>query len=108
MSTINTFSDAIDTLPTDQTVPSHSEIQILDTLFKEKKQGFQQILSETKDVLAIGFVFLLFSLPAFDDFVRRVIPATSRSPYILLGIKTALFMFIYFLVKNIYLVRKRD
>lgn len=101
-------SDSIDLLPTDQNMPSHSEIQIVDTLFKQNHTTIQKFLGGTKDVLVIGFVFLLFSLPQFDELVKKFFPSTENSPYIFIAFKTLLFMVVYFLVKNIYLVRKRS
>lgn len=106
--TFDNNSDSIDALPTDQNNPTHAEIQIIDQLFKQKHSIVQKILSGTKDVLVIGFVFLLFSLPQFDEFLKKLIPTTENSPYILVAIKAVLFAFVYFLVKNLYLVRKRN
>jgi hypothetical protein len=106
--TFDSNSDSIDALPTDQNNPSHAEIQIVDTLFKQKHNTVQKLLSGTKDVLIIGFIFLLFSLPQFDDLLKKLIPATEKSLYILVGVKAVLFAFVYFLVKNLYLVRKRN
>jgi hypothetical protein len=104
----DTNSDSIDTLPTDQNNPSHAEIQIVDSLFKQKHNTVQKLLGGTKDVLIVGFIFLLFSLPQFDDLVKKFIPTTEKSPYILVGVKAVLFAFVYFLVKNLNLVRKRN
>jgi hypothetical protein len=106
--TFDSNSDNIDALPTDQNNPSHTEIQIVDTLFKQKHNTVQKLLSGTKDVLVVGFIFLLFSLPQFDELLKKLIPATEKSPYILVGVKAVLFAFAYFLVKNLYLVRKRN
>ena len=106
--TIDPNSDNIDILPTDQNNPSHSEIQIVDTLFKQKHNTVQRLLSGTKDVLVIGFIFLLFSLPQFDELLKKLIPVTENSPYLFVGVKAVLFAFVYFLVKNLYLVRKRN
>lgn len=104
--TFDNNSDSIDTLPTDQNMPSHSEIQIVDTIFKQNGT-VQKFLSGTKDVLVLGFIFLIFCLPQFDDLVKRLVPSTEKSPYIFMGFKTLIFMFVYFIVKNIYLVRKK-
>lgn len=104
----DTNSDSIDALPTDQNNPSHAEIQIVDSLFKQKHGTVQKILSGTKDVLVIAFIFLLFSLPQFDDLLKKFIPAAENSAYILIAVKSVLFAFVYFLVKNVYLVRKRN
>ena len=105
--TFDVPADSIDTLPTDQNMPTHKEILIVDTLFKEKHTLIQTILNGTKDVLIVGFIFILLSIPQTDDFIRKFISSTQNSPYILLFVKTLIFMVCYFVVKNIYLVRKK-
>lgn len=99
--------DVIDNLPTDQTVPSHNEVQILDTLFRQKQGTMQHILVHSKDVLIVGFLFVIFSLPQIDTLIEKFVPATASSPYILILIKCLLVMAIYFILKNWYLGRKK-
>lgn len=98
------YGDLIDQLPSDQTVPSHNEIQIVDTLFKQKST-VDTILVHVKDILIIGLLFVIFSLPQIDNLLQRFITVTQKSPYILIGIKALLFMAVYFLLKNLYLAR---
>jgi hypothetical protein len=104
--TFDNPSDNIDSLPTDQLMPTHDEIQLVDTLFQKQHTFVQRILLHTQDVLLIGFLFIIFSLPQVDIILRRFIPSTE-SPYILLFVKALLFMFVYFILKNLYLVRKK-
>lgn len=98
--------DVITNLPVDQSIPTHTEIQILDTLFKQKQGTIQRVFSGTKDVLIIGFLFILFSLPQIDELIKKFAPSAENSPYILMLVKTVLFMVAYFIIKNMYLVRK--
>jgi hypothetical protein len=98
--------DIIDNLPTDRDLPSHQEIQILDSLFKEKYDTMTKILSGTKDVIIIGLVFLIFNLPQIDEIIKKFFPASVNSVYILVGIRVFLFMLCYFIIKNLYLVKK--
>ena len=98
-------SDNIDSLPTDKNKPSEGEIQLVNTLFKEQST-VQKILEGTKDILIIGLLFVGFSLPQMDDVVKKIIPSTQSSPYILLLTKAIIFMLVFFIVKNLYLVRK--
>ncbi len=100
-------ADSIDTLPVDQNIPSQTEVKLVDTLFKEQYTAVQKLLEGTKDVLIIGLLFVGFSLPQMDDVIQRVIPSTSSSPYILLVVKGIIFMLVYFIIKNLYLVRKK-
>lgn len=102
----NIPGDVIDNLPTDQTVPSHNEIQILDTLFRQKQGTVNHILSQSKDILIVGLLFVIFSLPQIDSIIIKFVPSAEQSPYIAVMIKCLMFMFVYFVLKNWYLVRK--
>lgn len=103
---VNITEDSLDSLPVDQNVPSPNEVHILDTLFKKKHSVVQKILLETKDVMLVGFLFIIFSLPQVDEIIKKLIPMTNTSVYIAVLVKSVGFMILYFLVKNLYLVRK--
>lgn len=98
--------DVLASLPVDETVPNHNEIQILETLFKEKHSGISRILENTKDVLIVGILFIFFSLSQVDEIIHKIFPSAKNSPYITLGIKALGFMLLYFVLKNWYLCRK--
>jgi hypothetical protein len=101
----NTPGDVIDTLPTDQSQPSHVEIQILDNLFKQTKTGANRILSNSKDVLLVGILYIIFSLPQLDPYIVKFIPSAS-SPYTMIFVKALGVMILYFIISNWYLCRK--
>ena len=98
--------DLIEQLPSDTSVPSHNEIRIVDQLFQQKKSLFDRILNHSKDMIILCGLFILFSLPFVDDFIKKFITITSNSPYILIGVKGLLFVMLYFIIKNIYLAKK--
>lgn len=97
--------DNIDVLPVDQSVPTTDEIQIMKKFFTEKSSTLKNILINLKDVLLVGLLFILFSLPQLNPLIVRFIPS-ARSEYILILVKSAIFMLAYFIVKNWYLSRK--
>ncbi len=99
--------DVIEQLPADMSVPSHNEIRIVDQLFQQKKGIFDRILGQTKDIVILGGLFIVFSLPFTDNLIKKFVTAAGTSPYILIGIKALLFVFSYFIIKNLYLVRKK-
>jgi hypothetical protein len=78
------FSDNLDVLPTDQNPPSHSEIQIVDTLFKQQQNTIQTILLGFQDIVVIGVIFFIISLPFLDVYIKKFIPSSESSIYILL------------------------
>jgi hypothetical protein len=104
MNSVN--GDLINSLPTDQSEPSNNEIFLADKLFKEHQSMIHKVLSQTKDVLFVGVLFVLFSLPQLDTFLQKVVPVTKTSWFFLIGVKTAIFVLIYFVIKNLYLIRK--
>jgi len=100
-------ADNIASLPTDASPPNPSEVQVLDALFKENKSTVQRFLDGTKDVILAGLLFALFFLPQIDDLIKKFFPSSIKSDYILLFIRTCLFMLVYFFLKNFYLVRSK-
>ena len=101
------MGDIIEQLPFDQTVPSHNEIRLVDTLFQQKKSIIDKILSNTKDILIIGILFVIFSLPPVDALIKKFITITEKSPYILIGVKASLFMIACFIIINFYISRNK-
>lgn len=98
--------DPIDMLPTDSSVPSHGELKILDTLFKSKVSTTTKFIREAKDLVIIAGLFVIFSLPVIDETIKKFVTVTENSPYILLLTKAILFTITFFVIKNIYLVKK--
>jgi len=97
--------DFIDVLPTDTTPLTVDEDKIFTNLFKNQGK-FEKFLNETKDVLLLGGLYVLFSLPYFDEYIFKFFPSAQNSVYILLFVKALFLMLTYFVLKNMYLVRK--
>ena len=102
----NTEGDELKQLPVDKTIPTHNEIIIMDSLFKQKKCIFDKILEKSKDLIVLVIFFIIFSLPQTDLLIKKFISVTNNSLYILIGVKALLFSISYFILKNIHLVRK--
>ena len=99
--------DSIDMLPTDESTPNHTEIKIIDAIFKqENKSTMTRILESLREIFLAGIVFVIFSLNFVDETIKSFIPSTQNSTMIFLGIKALLFMIVYFFAKNFYLSRK--
>ena len=101
------MGDIIEQLPSDQTVPSHNEIRLVETLFQQKKTIVDKILTNTKDILIIGLLFIVISLQPVDELIKKFITITESSPYILIVVKALLLMILYFVVSNFYLSRNK-
>lgn len=101
-----TLDDYIEKLPTDKLEPNPNEVQIVNTLFKEKKGVFDTILHDARDIILMGLLFIILNIPQINSLIFKFVPSAENSIYILIGIKTVLFMVIFYILKNIYLVRK--
>ncbi len=99
-------ADVISQLPSDQSQPSHNEIRIVESLFKENKDTMSMIATESKDAIFIGILFVVFSLPVVDGLVLKFLPSAETSPYMMVGIKALALMLTYWVVKHFYLSRK--
>jgi hypothetical protein len=97
--------DVLSTLPTDKIPPTQSELQMLNTLFNHKKE-INNILTEAKEAIIVGIIFLLFSVPQIDSLIQKFIPITEKSTYILLLIKILLVIVLFWVVKHFYLIKK--
>jgi len=98
--------DPINQLPTDQTQPSYNEIKIVDSLFKENKSTINSLVSESKDVILYGLIFIAFSLPQTAEIVSKFVPMAATSVYINVAIRAIGAMVVYWIIKNYYLSRK--
>ena len=98
--------DPISQLPVDQSQPTNNELQIVNSLFTKHRNTIDIVMEEAKDSIIIGMLFVIFSLPLVDSLVKRVLPITEKSPYILVAIKAVAVMALYWLIKHFYLSRK--
>ena len=106
MQNINSFQgDQLKVLPFDKSIPTHNEIVIMNSLFKQK-HIFDKILINSKDLIILAFIFVLFSLPQVDAVINKYVTVTNNSIYILITVKALLFIILYFIISNIHLARK--
>lgn len=98
--------DSIDVLPTDRNLISPEEAQIVENVFQVQQSAMERIASNSKDVIIVGFLYVVFSLPQLDELIRKFIPQVEQSPYILTAIKALMFMIAFFILNNWYLSRK--
>jgi len=101
------MADLISSLPVDETPLNHDEIHILQTLFKEENRGnISKIFIELKDAVIGGILFALLSSPQVDALLLRIAPTTKNSPIIRIGLKTMIFIALYWIILNFALSRK--
>ena len=94
----------IDQLPTDQSIPSHDEINIIKTIFNDKN-NMNKLFSGLKKIIIAGLLFAILSLPPIDPLIHKIMPSIAKSPYTTIIIKTVIFIVLYFVICNLYLAR---
>lgn len=105
-STVPSSGDPIAQLPVDQTPPTNTEVQIIDTLFKKHRGTMDVIVEESKDALLVAVLIILLSVPPVNGLMNKLLPITTTSPYVAILIKGLLGAVIFWLVKHFYLSRK--
>ena len=103
--TENLHGDSIIDLPTDKTMPSHREIEVIDSVFQKHKSLLATIMIDAKDAIILGLLFALMASPFAEGALSRFFPSMG-SPYMSILIRSIVFMIIYYILKNIYLVRR--
>jgi len=101
-----THGDIIENLPTDSSMPSHDELQIINSIFRENKTSNGKLFEEAKEVIILIILFIILSIPPVDSALKKFIPATN-SPYILILIKGIILAVVFYTIKNMYLIQKK-
>lgn len=97
-------SDIIEQLPVDNQIPTHDEINLINTIFKKEKTNIQKILEEFKSVFIIGILYILLSFTAIDNFIKNYIPFSHNYPLIIVIIKAIIFTVLVWVINNYWLL----
>jgi hypothetical protein len=89
--------DVINELPSDENPVSDNEMKIVNILFKEKEKIKSKTTKDIFEVVVVGFLFVLVSLPCFDSLFQ------IENTNIILIIKTAIIMFLFWIIKYVEL-----
>ena len=71
------------------------------------KNNFNTLSSELKDTALAGFLFIIFSLPLTDKLSKKILGEQSSTIVRLLA-KTATFMVIFYIVKNLTYMKSKN
>lgn len=95
--------DYIQNLPTDNHPVKPQELQIVENFFKpENKQNVRTIINVLKDSLIAGVLFFLLSTPFANNILQNFY---SENSYYSILLKTSIFIFLFFIISNLYLIR---
>lgn len=99
------LGDSIMNLPVDNSIPSEAESHIVNTLFNTHKTTTNAIMQESKDSFIVGVLIILMSMSQIDQLIKKMLPVTTKSEYILLLVKGMLGALIFWVIKHFYLSR---
>lgn len=97
------IGDDLHNLPSDSTPVSDNDRKILNTFFSTQSN---QVITEFKDPLTAGLLFIILSLPQTDEIISKFM--TYKSPYITILVKTCIFVIGFYLLKNISICKKKS
>ena len=95
--------DLIKNLPTNDSDPTPTEVEILKTLFPEKSMSFN-----IKDILLVGSLFIIFSLSPVDSLLKKLFPFTENASYLLVLIKAVIVMILYWIISTFIILKSRN
>lgn len=98
--------DILIDLPTDDSIPSDIEIQLLNNIFKENKSFANVVVKEMFMPFIVGILFVVFSLPYTDNIIHSVVLISNGSEIILMAVKVVAIMSLFWLISNLNLARK--
>lgn len=97
--------DNLDQLPTDKTQPTHEEMRIINTLFKENNSSAGKLFIEFRPLVILAILFIIVSLPQVEDFIKKLPIHIPNNSYVMLILKALILVFAYYFINNMYLVR---
>jgi hypothetical protein len=99
------YEDTIQSLPVEETPPEETQLTLANAIFSDKK-ATKALFAEFTDVIIMSVLFILFSSESVDNLIRKYIVIAGRSRIYLTGIKCFLFVFLFYIIKNVQLIRK--
>ena len=101
-----TNGELITSLPTDDTAYTKEQLEMAKILFKENEGTLNILANELKESLIICTLFIIFTLPYIDEYIKKIIPISQGSYPILMGFKCIFIIILFYIVKNFHLSRK--
>lgn len=103
----NRNGDRLLDLPTDKSKPLSEDLDMMNIIFSNKNNSKMSrvFVDEIKDPIIVGVLYGIVSSGILDDILYKTIPISRNSKIILLLSKVVLVMILYWIIKNISLVR---
>ena len=100
------YGDMIEKLPSDDSQPSHNELQIVNTLFKKHTSDMKSIATEFSEPAIIAGLVVFLWLPPVDNAIKNFFPSITHSPLLLVATKAFFIGVLFWLIKHFYLSRR--
>jgi hypothetical protein len=100
------MGDYLKNLPVDSSISTVNEQAVINTLFTTQKKNITKLFGGLKDVILVGVLFAVFSLPFVNNCVNNIFKFTTNSTFYTIVLKTILFMLIFFILQNYFLAKK--
>lgn len=100
------MSDYIQSLPTDETPVTSVETEIVNDILKNDTSLIFKLLSDMKDPLLGGILFVFLNLTPVKDFIESIVPYAKSSEISSLIFRLIVFVILFFFLKNLALVVK--
>ena len=101
------LGDAILQLPNNNIENTKEELDIVNSLFKQKIYN-PVLISEIKDIVVLVVLYVLISSEQFGNVLCNLSPALNNSPIILLFVRGVILSLIYWIVKHRILSRSEQ
>lgn len=96
------MADSLSSLPTDNTIPHHNELKVVNELFKKHGNSFDSIVGEFKVPIIYGIIFFILSLPVSTNCINYIVPSIEKDDtnVFTILIKTLLFILLVYIIIN--------
>lgn len=100
------MSDYIQSLPTDDTPVTSVENEIVNDILKNDTSLIFKLLTDMKEPILGGILFVFLNLPVVKDFIESMVPYAKSSEISSLLFRLVVFIILFFFLKNLALVIK--
>lgn len=106
------MQDSISNLPTDESLISPKEAQLIKQFFPETSTGLLPMLSNKtylyvfKEAIIGAILFAILSHPKAKEYIIRFFPSAEKSQLFMTGSLMAVFIILFFFIDNFYSIRK--
>ena len=102
------MADSISQLPTDNTIPNHKDIVMVNELFKKHGNTMDKVVDEFRNPIIYTIIFIFLSLPITTKGINYLCPMIENDNNNLFAIltKALIFLVIIYVAQNYIRMKK--